>query len=113
MVTIEIQDNNYVFHMKGLHKIWALRSKITVPKTDVVKAYQDQEELHKFCGFRVGTYVPFVIIAGTYYLKGKKNFWDMTREKNTIIVELKNHYYNKLYIEVESPENAMSLLNQQ
>ncbi len=112
MVTIEIQDNNYVFHMKGLHKIWALRSKITVPKNDVVKAYQDQEELHKFCGFRVGTYVPFVIIAGTYYLKGKKNFWDMTREKNTIIVELKNHYYNKLYIEVENPENTMSLLNQ-
>lgn len=81
MVTIEVQDNNYVFHMKGMHKIWALKSKITVPKNDVVKAYQDQEELHKFCGFRVGTYVPFVIIAGTYFLKGKKNFWDMTREK--------------------------------
>jgi hypothetical protein len=112
MVTIEVQDNNYVFHMKGLHKIWALKSKITVPKNDVIKAYQDQEELHKFCGFRVGTYVPFVIIAGTYFLKGKKNFWDMTREKNTIIVELKNHYYSKLYIEVENPENAMSLLNQ-
>jgi hypothetical protein len=112
MVTIEVQDNNYVFRMKGMHKIWALRSKITVPKNDVIKAYQDQEELHKFCGFRVGTYVPFVIIAGTYYLKGKKNFWDMTREKNTIIVELKNHYYNKLYIEVENTENAMSLLNQ-
>lgn len=37
----------------------------------------------------------------------------MTREKNTIIVELKNQYYNKLYIEVENPENTLSLLNQQ
>jgi Holliday junction resolvase len=35
----------------------------------------------------------------------------MTREKNTIIVELKNHRYNKLYIEVEDPETAMELLN--
>ncbi len=112
MVTLEIQDHHYVFHIKGMHKIWALRSKVIVPKENVVKAYQDQEELHKFCGFRVGTYVPFVIIAGTYYLKGKKNFWDMTREKNTIIVALKNHYYNKLYIEVENPENCLSLLNQ-
>lgn len=112
MVTIETQDSNYIFKIKGLHKIWALKSEIIVPKDNIVKAYQDQEELHKFCGFRVGTYVPFVIIAGTYFLKGKKNFWDMTREKNTIIVELKNQYYNKLYIEVENPENALSLLNQ-
>lgn len=112
MVAIEIQEHNYVFHIKGMHKIWALRSKITVPKNDVIKAYQDPEELHEFCGFRVGTYVPFVIIAGTYFLKGKKNFWDMTREKNTIIVALKNQYYHKLYIEVENPENALSILNQ-
>jgi len=87
------------------------KQNLNVPKENVVKAYQDIEELHKYCGFRVGTYIPFIIIAGTYYLRNKTNFWDMSREKNTIIVELKDHPYNKLYIEVENPEAAIELLN--
>ena len=111
MVTIELKGSQYIFSIRGFHQFWALKSKINVPKDAIVKAYQDQEELHKYCGFRVGTYIPFIIIAGTYYLKNKTNFWDMTREKNTIIVELKNHHYNKLYIEVKDPEAAIELLN--
>ncbi|WP_309640564.1 hypothetical protein [Flavobacterium sp.] len=111
MVTIELKENQYIFNIIGLHQFWALKSKINVPKGDIVKVYQDKNELHKFLGLRVGTYIPFIITAGTYYLRRKTNFWDVSREKNTIIVELQNHRYNKLYIEVKDPEAAITLLN--
>ena len=111
MVTIELKGNQYIFSIRGLHQLWALRDKINVPKENIVKAYQDLDELHKFAGLRVGTHVPFIITAGTYYLKNKTNFWDMSREKNTIIVELQNHRFNKLYVEVKDPEAAIELLN--
>jgi hypothetical protein len=59
----------------------------------------------------VGTYIPFLITAGTFSWKGKRTFWDVMREKNTIIVVLKNNIYNKLYLEVQNPEAALHLLN--
>ena len=111
MVTISQTDNNFIFTLSGFHKIWALQSSITVPKENVVKAYQDTQELNKWHGFRFGTYIPFVIIAGTYFLKNKQNFWDIVLKKNAIIVELKNHYFNKLYIQVENPSEMLHLLN--
>lgn len=111
MVSITKENNNFVFKILGFHKLWAFRSSITVPKENIVKAYQDIEELHKWAGFRVGTYVPFVIIAGNYFVGNKRNFWDVMKEKNTIIVELKNNSYNKLYIQVENPEESLQLLN--
>jgi hypothetical protein len=110
MVAISTTDDKYIFKIKGLHQIWALQDKITIPKNDIINVYQDESELKKWKGFRVGTYIPFLITAGTFSWKGKRNFWDMAKEKNTIIVELKNHIYNKLYIEVENPTEAIELL---
>lgn len=111
MVTITKTEDKFIFEIKGLHKFWALRDNIIVAKENIVRAYQDIEELHKSPGFRVGTFLPFVIIAGNYFKGKKKNFWDVMKEKDTIIVELKDHSYNKLYIQVKNPELALQLLN--
>jgi hypothetical protein len=111
MVSIEQTADNYIFKLSRFHKIWALKSKLIIEKENIVTAYQDKEELYNFKGFRIGTYIPFLITAGTFYWKGKRNFWDVMSYKNTIIVVLKNHIYDKLYIEVQNPEEALQLLN--
>lgn len=111
MVTISDLQDNFIFEIKGLHKIWTLQSRITIPKNQVINAYQNKDELNNWKGFRVGTYIPFLITAGTYFWKGKRNFWDSMRSKNTIIVQLENHSFDKLYIEVKNPTEAISLLN--
>jgi hypothetical protein len=111
MVTIQQTEDNYIFKLSGFHQIWALKSSVTVPKNNIVRAYQDREELKKFPGFRLGTHIPFVITAGTYFLGGKRNFWDVMVEKNAIIVELQNHIYHKLYIQVKNQQEALQILN--
>jgi hypothetical protein len=111
MVTISESNNKFIFKINGLHQIWALKSKLIIDKENIVSAYQNPDELNHFKGFRVGTHIPFLITAGTFSWKGKRNFWDVTRQKNTIIVVLKNNIYNKLYLEVKNQEAALHLLN--
>ncbi|MBF2091976.1 hypothetical protein H1R85_05575 [Flavobacterium psychrophilum] len=111
MIKIITTENEFIFEVKGLHKIWSLKSNIKIAKKNIVKVYQNKEELKGFKGIKFGTFIPFLITAGTYYYKGKRNFWDVCNKQNAIIVELKDSSYNKLIIEVENPIETINLLN--
>ncbi len=39
MVTIEKRDNNFIFTIHGLHKLWALKSELTIPAENIITAY--------------------------------------------------------------------------
>ncbi|MFV5686125.1 hypothetical protein ACM55I_11830 [Flavobacterium sp. GB2R13] len=88
-----------------------MKSKITISKENIIRAYQNENEFTFWKGFRLpGTEIPGIIIAGTFYKKGK-NFWDVMNKKNALIVELKDNYYKKLILRVANPEETMRLLN--
>ena len=111
MVSVTLNDDTFIFEIKGFHKIWAMESKITISKENIIRAYQNKNEFTFWSGFRMpGTEIPGIITAGTFYKKGR-NFWDVMNKKNSLIVELKDSYYKKLIIEVENPEESMRLLN--
>lgn len=112
MVSVTPNENEFIFDILRSHKFWAFENKIRVPKNKIIRAYQSDDEFTFWIGWKMpGTQLPSVITAGTYIKKGKRNFWDVCNKKNAIIVELKDSYYNKLIIEVENPEEAMTLLN--
>lgn len=111
MVAVTENGNEFIFEIKGFHKIWALKSKIIVSKENIIRAYQNENEFTFWKGFRMpGTEIPGLIAAGTFYKKGR-NFWDVINTKKALVVELKDNYYKKLIIEVENPEAAMQVLN--
>ncbi len=112
MVNVRSTDDQFIFEIKGWYKLWAFKNSITVPKENIVKAFQSEEEFGFFKGFRFpGTEVPGIIAAGTFYKRGW-NFWTVRNKKKAIIVELKNETYNKLIIQVKNPEETLKLLNQ-
>ena len=110
MVQISKTSNLVVIKILGFHKLWALKHQLRIPATDIVKVYQNEVEFNAFKGIRFGTHVPGLITAGTYFLNGKRNFWDVMNKKNTVIIELKNNYYTKLYLEVQDTEQLFQLL---
>jgi hypothetical protein len=111
MVAINKSDNNFIFEVKGLHKLWAFKSQITVPQSNIVSVQQVEGPLSIFKGLKMpGTHLPFVIAAGTYFKGGKKMFWDVVNSKNCIVVELKDSNYNQLVIEVANPDEAIKML---
>ena len=57
MVTISKEENNFHFNVEGLHKLWALKSQLTIPIHNVVRAYQDREALN---GWWKGIRMPWI-----------------------------------------------------
>jgi len=95
----------------GLHKIWALESKIVVPITSIIRAHQEPGNFTFWKVFRLPeTEIPGLIAAGTFYKKDR-NFWDVMNKKSVVMVELKDHYFKKLIIELQKPEEILHLLN--
>ncbi len=113
MVTISKEENNFHFNVEGLHKLWALKSQLTIPIHNVVRAYQDREALNGWWkGIRMpGTHVPGLITAGTFYQSGEKIFWDVVNKDNTIIIDLEDENYKKMIIEVENPSEVIDFIN--
>ena len=113
MVAVTSNENEFIFDILRSHKFWAFENKIRVPKNKIIRAYQSSDEFTFWIGWKMpGTQLPWVITAGTYIKKGKRNFWDVCNKKNTIIVELNHSYFNKLIIEVENSAMIMNLLNE-
>ena len=111
MVQITKNQNLVTINVLGFHKIWALKHQLRIQSSEIVSVYQKESELNEFKGIRFGTYIPYLITAGTFFWKGKRNFWDVMNKSNTIIIELKNNSYSKLFLEVENPTTIINLLN--
>ena len=112
MVKVTVDNNHVVFNVVGLHKLLSFKDEIRVPKEHISKAHNYRKTMPLWKGWRMpGTHVPFVIAAGTFYQRGQKNFWDVVKQRNAIVVELKDEKYKNLIIEVENPEETLSLLN--
>lgn len=112
MVKLTPGDSSFHFEIKGLHKLWAFKSELEIPRHHILRAYKDSSKLEGWKGLRfLATSVPFLITAGTYYVGGGKNFWDVVNEDNCIIIDLKDEEYNSLIIEVEDPDEAIRLLS--
>jgi len=112
MVDLVQKDHQFIFEIRGIHKLWALKSKISVSKENIIKAYQNEKEFTFWKGIRApGTEIPWLIVAGTFYKKGR-NFWDVSNKKKAVVVELQDHCFKKLIIEVENPEAVIKILNE-
>jgi hypothetical protein len=112
MVDIHIDDGIATFRIAGLHKLWALKSRIVVPVRDIT-AVEGAEAVPRWAGWRIaGTWMPGVISAGTFRQDGQWTFWDVGQRHAAIVVTLRGHWYSRLIVEVASPEDARHLLTQ-
>lgn len=113
MVTIERKNDNFIFTVQGMHKLWALKSELTIPVEHIITAYPNTENLHVKLGIRMpGTSVPGLIEAGSFVGRNGIIFCDITNHLKSIVVELRNEHYEKLIIDVEDTDSAIALLTQ-
>ena len=93
-------------------KLWAFKSELSIPFENIINAHQNTTSVKGWKGWRApGTFIPSIITAGTFYKDGNKIFWDVSNIENCIIVDLKDEDYKQLIIEVESPTDALEILN--
>ena len=106
MVEVEISGGTLHLEVKGLDRLWAFRSSLAIPLSNVRGVRRDPEVARGwFKGFRApGTHIPGVIVAGTFYQDGKRVFWDVHHAENTLVIDLDDERYDQLIVEVAEPD---------
>lgn len=111
MATVTIDGDTLVVEIEGMDKLWALKSRLTIPLDKVRGATADPGMIHQPKGIRApGAYIPNVITAGTFHLAGEKVFWDVRDPAKAIVVELADAQYARLVIQVDDPRTTVSLI---
>ena len=109
MVRIQLTRSELCLEVEGLHKVWALKSRLQFPLASVQSARVDAELAARPRGLRApGTYLPKIITAGTFYADKKRWFWDVSDPKNALVIELAGEKYQVLVIEVADPKRAVA-----
>ena len=111
MVEVSIVGDRLRLDVEGLDKLWSFRSHIELPLDHVVTARIDPEAARGWWhGIRLlGTFVPGVLSAGTFYKDGMV-FFDVHDPDQTIVIELTHEHYRRLIVEVADPNAAVATI---
>ena len=112
MVEISVVGDKAVFEVEGWDKLWSFRSRLEIPLAHIKGAHADPNPaMGLFDGLKLmGTAIPSIFKAGTFYQEGDYVFWDVRHPEKTIVVELDHEHFGKLIIEVADPSAAVSLI---
>jgi hypothetical protein len=114
MVDLSIAEGKLVLHVKGVDKLFALKSTLEIPLQHIEGIRADPEVARGwFHGLRMpGTQIPGVLTAGTFYLHEQRVFWDVHRADQTVVIELYDERYNELIVEVADPAAAVEMVRE-
>jgi hypothetical protein len=112
MVSISVEGDQAVFEVEGIDKLWTLRSRLRIPLAHIISVDANAEQVGRWWhGFKLmGTDVPGVLGAGTFYYHGELVFWDVHDPANAVILSLDHERYKKLIIEVANPPETIERL---
>jgi hypothetical protein len=114
MVDVTVSGDRAIFNVEGSHKLWAFKNRIEIPLSHITGVEVNHEQVGRWWhGLKlVGSEMPGLFAAGTFYYHGDLVFWDVFDTTKTIIVSLDHERYKKLIIEVADPESAARALRQ-
>ncbi|MFE7113493.1 hypothetical protein ACFU98_45565 [Streptomyces sp. NPDC057575] len=111
MAHISIDDGNLIVEIDGLDKLWALKSRLTIPLAHVRGATADPGIIKEPKGLRSpGTHVPGVVTAGTFHVDGERVFWDVHDPAKAVVIQLADERYARLVIQVSDPRATVALV---
>src|SRR5260370_35573644 len=112
MVNVTFLVDRVVFEVEGLDRLWALRSRLEIPLTHIINAEIDPDQVGRWWhGWKLlGTDVPGLFAAGTFYYHGEMVFWGVRDPAENIIVSPEHERYKKMILEVDHPSGGAARL---
>ncbi|MFC9627109.1 hypothetical protein ACFTXM_46605 [Streptomyces sp. NPDC056930] len=111
MAHISIDDGNLIVEIEGLDKLWALKSRLTIPLAHVRGATVDPGIVKESKGLRApGTHFPGLITAGTFHVDGERVFWDVRDPAKAVVIQLTDERYARLVVQVSDPHANVALV---
>jgi hypothetical protein len=112
MVQISIECDRVHFDVEGFDKFWAFRSRLEFPLAHIRAVKVDPEAARGWWhGLRImGSNIPGILTAGTFYQEGGIVFYDVHDPEKTIVLELEHERYKRLIVEVEDPQASRTMI---
>jgi hypothetical protein len=114
LTAVELTRDTLIVHVRGMDRLWSLKSRLEIPLSHVLDAEADTQVAREWQkGLRApGTHVPGVITAGTFFQHGDRVFWDVHDPEKTIVIRLADERYARLVIEVEDPTATVAAIEE-
>ena len=114
MTEVEINGESLIVHVRGMDRLFSLKSRLEIPLSHVLGAEADPRVAsgHRR-GLRApGTHLPGVITAGTFYQEGDRVFWDVRDPQKAVVIRLHEERYARLVIEMEDPASTAAAIEE-
>jgi hypothetical protein len=115
MAEVELTEDALIVHVRGLDRIFALKSQLEIPLSHVVGAKVDPAVAHPapWKSLRLtATQIPWVVTAGTFYQEGERVFWDVHDPEKVVVIRLSDERYARLVIGVEDPPATIAAIQE-
>jgi hypothetical protein len=104
---VEVADGVLVVRPRGLNRLWALKTEVRVPLSEVAHVHTGVARQSVPSGFRMpGTYVPRLIQAGTYRMSGERSFWLVGRTKKVTVIECPGARFDRIVLQLSDEAAA-------
>ena len=112
MAQITVEHDTLVLTLRGLDKLWAFKSQLTVPLAHVQRVTLDRTVARRLWkGFRApGTSIPWVIAAGTFIDGHRRVFWAVPFAQPALVIDLVHERYDRLIVAVPDPAAVLQQL---
>ena len=104
MTNVTIDGDKLRISLAGMDRVWALKGDLEIPLASIRSVTVAPPDL-KPQGLRApGTSLPGVIYAGTWRGRGTKEFWNVRKNREKVLVlDLEGDDYTRVAIEVDDP----------
>ena len=111
MNIITLTDTMLVVEPKGLDKLWSFTRRLEIPFLHVRGATFDPGANQEFKGLRgPGLGLPGKW-AGTFRKNGDKSFWNVSAPNKTVVIELVDEHYARLFLTADQPRSVVDAIN--
>jgi hypothetical protein len=113
MVKVSLAGDRVRFDVEGAHWLLAVKRRIEVRARKIARVTREPD-LPFAAGIRVGTGLPGLLRAGSYWWNGRWTFWDVrfAHRDHMIRVDLEGASYTTLFIEVADPDEAIGVIEE-
>ena len=85
--------------MTGWSRLWALRKSLTIPFSCIEAVYLRPRDLRPAWLKAPGTYLPWVIAAGTYMAGERTEFWNTRFKPDCLVLDLVGHEFTRVVLD--------------
>jgi hypothetical protein len=111
-VKLNIEDSKLHIKLNPLEMLFGHRGSFTIPLSNVASASTEKPGREWKQVRAPGTYVPFVIRAGTYYGRQSKEFWQTTVGRPSLTIELRDWDYDRIVLTLSNARAWAERINQ-